>query len=247
MVMKAVLDSLDGVDKSFHGEYKKSESDGKFYLDLEGVEAHPSTQPLANAHKRTKEELTAAKKDAGTYKTKAEELEGEINGMREGSIPKADMDAYKRSHESKYTKDIGERDVKITQLSGTVERLLITDASKTLANDLVAKPEYVDVLLPHIRSRMKLEYSSDGEPQTVILDKDGKVSALTIEDLRKEVLSNKAFAPILRGSHASGGNAGGGSDRSSGPGKRNVDKSFDMSKATPAEIVAHRKAQAGQS
>ena len=82
-----------------------------------------------------------------------------------------------------------------------------------------------------------------------MLDKDGKPSALSVEDLEKEVLSNKAFAPILRGSQASGGNASGRNDSASGAGKHKpIDPSkFDMSKASPAEIVAFKKQQAGQS
>jgi hypothetical protein len=247
MVMKAVLDSLDGVDKAFQGEYKKAD-DGKFYLDLEGVDTHPSTQPLANAHKRTKDELTAARKDLGTYKTRSEELETEINGLREGAIPKGDVEALKKSYQTKYDKDIKERDDRINALGGTVQSLMVDNVATGLANKLAAKPEFSEVLLPHIRGRIKLEYGTDGTPSTVVLDKDGKPSALSLDDLEKEVLSNKAFAPILRGSHASGGNASGRSDGSSGAGnKKPIDPSkFDMSKASPAEIVAFRKQQAGQ-
>lgn len=246
-MLKAVVENLEGIDKSFHGEYKQG-SDGKYYLELEGVDAHPSTAPLASTMKNVKSELTRTKADLTQYKTRAEELENEINGLREGAIPKADMEAYKRSHETKYTKDIGERDAKINALSSTVERLMVDDVAKTIANGIAAKPEYVEVLLPHIRGRLKLDHDSEGNPQTIVLDKEGKPSASSLEDLTKEVLSNKGFAPILRGSHASGGSASGGSDRSSGAGKKTIDVSkFDMSKATAAEIVAFRKQQAGQS
>jgi hypothetical protein len=39
---------------------------------------------------------------------------------------------------------------------------------------------------------------------------DGKPSALTLADLEKEFVDNKAFAPIIRASNASGGGASGG-------------------------------------
>lgn len=245
MVMKAVLESLDGVDKAFHGEYKKGD-DGKFYLDLEGVEAHPSTQPLANTMKNVKQELTKTKNDLNAAKTKAEELQEEINGLREGAIPKADVEALKKSYQQKYDKDTGDLKASNEKLNGTVEKLMVDNVATALAGKLVAKPEYTEALLPHIRGRLKLDHNADGEAVTAVLDKDGKPSALTVDDLEKEVLSNKAFAPILRGSHASGGSAPGGNDRSSAARRGTSVKDFDMAKATPAEIVAHRKAQAGQ-
>lgn len=246
MVMKAVLDSLDGVNTAFHGEYKKGD-DGKFYLDLEGVEAHPATKPLENTMRNTKTELTKAKTELVAAKAKTEELQEEINGLREGAIPKGDVEALKKSYQQKYDKDVSERDAKITSLGGTVEKLMVDNVASTMAAKLVSKPEYTEVVLPHIRGRLKLDTDTDGTVRTAVLDKDGKPSALTIEDLEKEVLSNKAFAPILRGSHASGGSAPGDSDRSSAAPRRAPSvKDFDMSKASPAEIVAHRKQQAGQ-
>ena len=46
-------------------------------------------------------------------------------------------------------------------------------------------------MLPHIRNRMKLE-SGEGDEQVVrILDKDGKPSALNMDDLKKELLGHK--------------------------------------------------------
>lgn len=245
MVMKAVLDSLDGVNASVQTEYKKGD-DGKFYLDLEGVEAHPSTQPLANTMKNVKGELQRTKTELGTFKSRAEELENELNGIREGAIPKSDVDKLKGSYQAKYDKDTGELTTKLQRTTAVVEKLMVTDVAKTLASDLVAKPEFIEVLLPHIQGRLKLDHDADGNPKTVVLDKDGTAGAATLEDLRKEVLSNKAFATILRGSHSSGGSASGSGDRTSGAQKRIDPKTFDMAKATPAEIVAFRKQQAGQ-
>jgi hypothetical protein len=49
----------------------------------------------------------------------------------------------------------------------------------------------------------------------------------------------------MRGSHASGGGAKGNDDLG-GSHKSGSDKSFNMATASPKEIVAHRKAQAGE-
>jgi hypothetical protein len=49
--LKAVLDTLDGVEESLRGLYTVKEEDGatKFYLDLEGVDDHPSITGLKNS------------------------------------------------------------------------------------------------------------------------------------------------------------------------------------------------------
>lgn len=241
--MKAVLESLDGVDKALQSEYEKGD-DGKYYLSLEGVENHPATKPLENAMRRTKEDLKKLAKERDDLRAHGEELEHEVNGLREGAIPKADVEALKKSYQAKYDKDIKERDDKLTRASATIEKQLIDNVAQSMATKIVAKPEYSEVVLPHIRGRLKLAYDSDGNAETTVLDKDGKPSALTLEDLEKEMLQRKAFAPILRGSHASGGSANGSDGRSSAAGHTSS-KDFDMSKATPAEIVAHKKAQQG--
>ena len=72
-----------------------------------------------------------------------------------------------------------------------------------MANEL-SIPGSSEVLLPHINARLKTEIV-EGVAKVRVLGKDGKPSAMTIDDLRKEVASNPAFAPILLGSRASGG------------------------------------------
>ena len=49
----------------------------------------------------------------------------------------------------------------------------------------------------------------EGQIKTRILDKDGNPTAQTFDDLEKEFLANKDFAPILVGSKGSGGGANG--------------------------------------
>lgn len=238
--MKAVLESLDGVDKSFHGEYEQGE-DGKFYLTLEGVDQHPATKPLEGAMRRVKDDNKKISKERDEVKTRLAELEEEVTGLREGAIPKGDVEALKKSYQKKYDTDVGALNDKLSKAHSTIEKQMIDNVAQGMATKIVAKPDYAEVVLPHIRSRLSLNYDSEGNAETVVVDKAGKPTALTIDDLEKEVLQNKAFAPILRGSHASGGSASGGGDRSSAA--RKSDKNFNPATATPAEIVAHRKAQ----
>lgn len=72
-MLKAVLESLDGVDDAVKPFY--SEADGKFVLKVEGVDDHPEVANLRNAYQRTKEDREKAKGEAATLKAQIAELQ----------------------------------------------------------------------------------------------------------------------------------------------------------------------------
>lgn len=76
-----------------------------------------------------------------------------------------------------------------------------------IANELALQGS-ASVLLPHVRNRLTVDYV-DGAPITRVLGPDGKPSAATLDELKQELAANEAFAPIIAGSKASGGGAGG--------------------------------------
>lgn len=73
MALKVLLDSLDGVDDAVKTFY--AERDGKFVLDVEGVDDHPDVSNLKNAYSRTKEDREKARTEAAALKAKIAELE----------------------------------------------------------------------------------------------------------------------------------------------------------------------------
>lgn len=73
MPLKALLDTLDGVDDAIKSFY--AERDGKFVLDVEGVDDHPEVANLKNAYSRTKEDREKAKTEAASLRAKIAELE----------------------------------------------------------------------------------------------------------------------------------------------------------------------------
>jgi len=73
MPLKTVLESLEGLDEAAQSFYV--ETDGKYVLDVEGVDDHPEVANLRNAYTRTKEDREKAKSEAATLKAKIAELE----------------------------------------------------------------------------------------------------------------------------------------------------------------------------
>ena len=73
MALKALLDTLDGVDDAIKPFY--TERDGKYALAVEGVDDHPDVANLRNAYARTKEDREKAKGEAATLKQQIAELQ----------------------------------------------------------------------------------------------------------------------------------------------------------------------------
>lgn len=73
MALQALLDTLEGVDDALKPFY--AEDNGKFILQVEGVDNHPEVANLKSAYERTKADKDAAKKAESTLKAKIAELE----------------------------------------------------------------------------------------------------------------------------------------------------------------------------
>ena len=205
MALKSILESLDGLSDDIKKEY--TEKDGKFYLDIEGLDEHPGVGAL----KRAKDHEKTLRQKAEGKVTELENIllakDTEIEGLRTGAIPKSDVDALKQSYEQKLQNKEVEFNERYTKLNSLVEKHMLDGKALEIATEISTVPA---LLAPHIRGRLKLE-EVNGELSISVLDPTGKPSAASLDDLRKEVLSNKNFAPILIGSKASGGGANGGS------------------------------------
>lgn len=205
MALKSVLTSLDGLSDDVKKEY--TEKDGKFYLDLEGLDDHPGVGALKRAKDHEKGLRQKAEEKQREVEDKVTQLEGTIEELRTGAIPKGDVDALKKSYDDKAQKQQKEFDDKYGKLNGQIEKVMLDSKALEMATEISTAPA---LLIPHIRSRLKLE-DVDGELAVQVVDIAGKPSAASLDDLKKEMLQNKTFAPILIGSKASGGGANGGS------------------------------------
>lgn len=205
MALKAILTSLEGISEELKKEY--TEKDGKFYLNIEGVDEHPSVGALKRAKQHEKDLRQTAETAQRAAEDKVSTLEADIEGLRSGAIPKADYEALKTSFATKTQEQQAAFDTKYNKQSALIEKHMLDGTALAMATEISTAPT---LLIPHIRGRLKLE-EVDGELTVSILDITGKPSAATLDDLKKEMLQNKTFAPILIGSKASGSGATGGS------------------------------------
>jgi len=122
--------------------------------------------------------------------------------QEEAAKKSGDVEALEKSWSDKLNAETGSRDEKLTAYEKQISDMTAGASARKMAAEL-ALPGSADVLLPHIKGRLSVDMDGDS-PLVRVLDKDGKPSAMSIDDLRKEIEANKAFAPLLLGSMASG-------------------------------------------
>ena len=198
-MLKYQLDTLDGLDDSVKELY--TEKDGKFTLGIDGL---PKTEDVSGLKKKVDELLKEAKsaKDAKkAVEDKAAE-DAAVAAQKSG-----DVDAINSSWQKKFNDGIAA----ITAERDNAMTMLRTEKVHSKAVELatnMAVPGSAEVLLPHIERRLTMDIR-DGRAVAVVLDQDGKPSALTVEELGKEFASTAAFAPLIIASNSAGGGANG--------------------------------------
>lgn len=240
MALKAILDNVDALPEDVKKEYKKGD-DGKFHLDVDGIDDHPQVKGLKNAMTNAKAERSTAQTELAAARTELQKAKDDLDDLHRGAVPKGDVAKLEKSWSDKLTAAVTEKDTKIAKLTGAVDKNVRQSAATSLAAEVFLNPT---VGLPHVLGRLKVE--EEGDDYVIkILDAAGAPSAATMDDFKKELLQNKDLAPILRGTRASGGGAGGGAGGGGAP----SDKSFDAAAASPKDLAARitekKQAQGG--
>lgn len=194
---KAEFDALSDAEKAQYTA--KGDS---YQLSIEGLPDFDGMQSkldkLLDEAKTAKTAKTDADKKAQEEADKAARLSGDIAALEAswGKKLQDEVDAHAATK---------------TRYSGQVSKLMVGDVSKSLAAELFGSN--AAVFEHHISSRLQLEEAEGGEFKTRILGIDGKISASTIDDLKKEFAANKQFAPFLVTTKAQGASGATGSDK----------------------------------
>jgi alanyl-tRNA synthetase len=139
------------------------------------------------------ETLLAEKKQTAEQARKAQE---------EAARKSGDMEALEKSWAERETARLAEREEEIKQRDQMLQELTVGSEAVKMASEL-AMPGCGKAIEREVKSRLRMEIR-DGKPVAVVLDSEGKPSAMTLDDLRKEIQADPAFAPLLVGTRASG-------------------------------------------
>lgn len=198
--LKLKKEEFDALSEDIKKEYKK-DGDG-FKLDVDDVEIAAEMRRARDREKQAKE---AAEQKVTELETRIEQLE-EVGAKKSGDITEIE-----KGWQKKLDKIKTESEAKVTTLKSQLEKVMVDNALKDIATEIFTKPNR-DVRL--LKDRVYVEYEGE-EPIVRVRGADGKASALTLDDLKKETLDNPEYKDILVGSKATGsggagGNKGGG-------------------------------------
>jgi hypothetical protein len=196
---KAAFDALSDAHKAL------------YVVDGEGyklnVEIDDDAPELRRAKEREKARADEAERKLAELNTRLEELEGGDARKR------GDIATLEKSWKDKLDAATKKATDTITALRTKVEQLMTDNSVTSLASEIFTKPSR-DVRL--LKDRVKVEWDGD-TPTLRVLDKDGKPSALSLDDLRKETVDNAEYKDILLGSRATGSGGTGGNNRGGAP------------------------------
>lgn len=221
MTLQITLTTLDGLSADIAQEYI-DQGDGTFRLDVGGLE---DTGALKRAKEHEKTQRKQAQSRVTELQSKIEDLEDQIAAL--GDPSKNSADALKlQKLERQLTEAQGKLTTREGELMGEISRLTSTATATGLVNDLTDFPE---LMLPMVRARLTTVLEN-GKAVVKVLDTDGEVGSMTVDELKAEIENDAKYAPILRGSKGTGSGA-------PGKGKGTVNGKTKLSDYTGQERV----------
>jgi hypothetical protein len=217
MAVKAVLASLDGLPADLAKEYTKKE-DGKFYLDVEASDgfALENATALRNALQQERAAVASLRTQVSSYEgldpAKARDALTKVETMSSWTPEQKVQEKIDSA-----TKQVAERAAaERAQLEERVKRLRTVIEREKVHNAAIsaisAAEGDVEVLMPHVISALRLREAGDqfvvevvgGDGNPRISTSSGSTGNMTIPEFVNELKSKDRFAPLFKGSQATG-------------------------------------------
>lgn len=229
---KITKEAFDKLSADIKAEY--IEKDGEYVLDIDGDTGTDDAAAL----RRAKDREVQARKDA---EKRAREAEDKLASLDESDARKrGDIEALEKSWGEKLQAEQDARKADNDKSGGFISRMLVDNVATQIANEISTSPA---LIMPHVKARLVADLTGD-EPVTKVLGADGKASALTVDELKKEFVDNKEYASIIRASKASGGGAPekGRTTRIGGASQQPGDKPASLAAMNAKDLAAQIKA-----
>lgn len=210
MALKYLLDeaSYTALNEALKPEYKKVGEE--YQLNITGGPKVEDVTPLKNALENAKRERQEAKDKVTTLETELDTLRAQVGDK---SNDRATLDASWQAKLDRVTADYEAKDANYQK---QLANLTIGKAASDIANAISTVP---DLFEDKVSRRLEVDLTGD-TPVIRVLDRDGKPSALTLDDLKKELAEDPRYKAIIKASDASGGGAGGAGQGGGATGKK---------------------------
>ena len=234
--MKYRIKSLDEVAENLRHLYVADVNE--FVLKLDEGPAERMRRRRNNEKNARKEAERKLRELEAKEAKKAEEEEAKkAEEDNDNNKKKGDVDAIEKSWQKKYEQREQELLGQVSSLKSHVQTTAIDGFATSIASDLFTSP---NLAMPHIKSRLGVE-EVDGKFVTRILDAEGKPTALTADEFKKELSESPDFKAILKVSKANGG--AGAPNFQQQNNQNQGGQEINLAKASPADLVAAIKAK----
>lgn len=170
-----------------------AEEGGQGGVDVAALQAELAA--LKGHHEKLLGETKAAKAKA------KEEAEAARVAAEEAARKSGDVSALDKSWQEKYAKAEAEYGAKLTAAQQQLQTVLVDNVAQKAAMDIAVDAECAELLADKLRGSLGLA-EVDGKMQTVVLDADGKRSALTVDELKKQLIAK--YPRLVKGNPAGG-------------------------------------------
>jgi hypothetical protein len=242
MALKTVLETTDGLDESLIPLY--IETDGKFVLQIEGVDAHPDVANLKSAYERVKADRDTVKAERDQFKTKAASLPEDFDPekwskFKDGKPDEAALVSLRQELEA----DRDSWKLKAEKANEAARKnALDRDLTDALNDAGVINPSFAKAARNMLASDVQM--SDEGKP---FIDTDMGPLGLAEHVKRWAAGEGKDFVTAPKGGGGKSGE-GSGTAGDSNPWKtetRNLTRQAEIMKTEPA-LAAQLKAAAGK-
>ena len=162
-------------------------------VDVDALKAE--LEALRGHHEKLLGETKAAKAKA------KEEAEAARVAAEEAARKSGDVSALDKSWQEKYAKAEAEYGAKLTAAQQQLQTVLVDNVAQKAAMDIAVDAECAELLADKLRGSLGLA-EVDGKMQTVVFDADGKRSALTVDELKKQLIAK--YPRLVKGNPAGG-------------------------------------------
>ena len=226
MALKKKLSKEEHSKLSEHLKAEYIEDGEGFRLDLDGEE---DTGALKRAKDREKELRQQAE-------AKLREAQEQLDALgTDDARKKGDIQTLEKSWQKKLEDQKTEYESKLGKLVNHTKTQLVDNVAQQIASKISTAP---GLILPHIKARLSADFEGDS-PVTRVLDKDGKPSAMKIEELQAEFVANKEFSAIIV---ASKGTGSAGNNLTNNGSAATNSNNLDLAAMNPAQLAEHLKA-----
>lgn len=202
---------------------------------LEGVDGEEDNGALKRAKDHEKNKRKEAEQKARDLESQVSDLREQLEDLEAGGGSKAEVSKLQRNLD-KVTKQLADATQAAADSDsawrGKFEKKFLDSHIRALASELSDSP---DLLAPLLRDSFGVDF--DGDEPSIRVRKDGEFTDVTMDQFTKSIKDDVKYAPLLKGSSASGGSAD--PSKKGQPGKT---QKPDLMTASPKEIAAWVKA-----